>query len=607
MSELSIELFYGMILSGAKEVISNEQELNQLNVFPVADKDTGTNLASMMQYIVDNLSLTLDTRELLNQLSEHGLIGSSGNSGLIFSQFFYGLTQYKVKSKSAIKLQEFAHMIMSGYKSAYMAVSQPKPGTILTVMEHFALSCLEVVNNTKATLTERFQHTVERARAALLDTINQLEVLRQNKVVDAGAKAFVLFIEGMLLFLKADPELRLKLLDKHKTLNQGIAFSHEGHDLLELPNYNYCFELVIKNQSGKSIFEKEREYLADMGDSIVFGHASSLEKLHIHTSKPQEITEYFSSLTEIVHQKIDDMKQQYNIALLKSKDQLNNTALVVDTLADIPEQFLKDKQITVIPTQVKANSNMFLDKYTINLNKTIEYLKDKVNLKTSAPSGANVYRSLNFLTNYYKNIVVLTVAKSLSSTFDVVKNQARKITNAKISVIDSKSNTGAFGLIVAYANSLIESSKYTIEEITTQVNYMATHTNIFIFINSLDELIRSGRLPKPIGFLARLLRVKPIIKLTETGKPKIVAIAFSQKGGWEKLIKALKKEEQQREIKSIALIHSGSSEVAHEFKDYVVEQTGKTPLYLAEASSSSVVHTGVNGVAIAYSFEEVKL
>jgi len=115
---LITELLYGMILSGAKVVIHTEGELNNLNVFPVADRDTGTNLASMMRYIVDNLTPAKDTKELLHQLSQHGLMGCCGNSGLIFSQFFYGLTQHEIVEKFQLKIHDFVEMMSKGYKSA---------------------------------------------------------------------------------------------------------------------------------------------------------------------------------------------------------------------------------------------------------------------------------------------------------------------------------------------------------------------------------------------------------------------------------------------------------------------------------------------------------
>lgn len=192
---LSTELFYGMILSGAKQVIHSEGELNRLNVFPVADRDTGTNLASMMRYIVDNLSMTKDTPELLHQLSQHGLVGCCGNSGLIFSQFFYGLTQHRLTEKTLLKMHDFVEMIAHGYKSAYSSVSNPKPGTILTVMEKWVEGYRETLANARINLLDSFKSSVEKAKIALKDTMNQLEVLRANHVVDAGAQGFVNFID----------------------------------------------------------------------------------------------------------------------------------------------------------------------------------------------------------------------------------------------------------------------------------------------------------------------------------------------------------------------------------------------------------------------------
>ncbi len=602
---LSTELFYGMILSGAKQVIHTEGELNQLNVFPVADRDTGTNLASMMRYIVDNLSITKDTQELLHQLSQHGLVGCSGNSGLIFSQFFYGLTQHRLTEKTLVKLTDFVEMIAEGYKSAYNSVSNPKPGTILTVMERWVESYRENLRNTRTTLVDSFKSSVEKAREALKDTMNQLEVLKVNKVVDAGAQGFVNFLDGMLTFLTVGKEQRAKILAERNTNDSTAKLNHEFEDITEFPNYRYCFETVIKTSDENALVPYQRK-LESFGDSIVVGKGPQMLKLHIHTDKPEQVTKLLSLAGNVLYQKIDDMILQYNIA---NQAKRANVALVADSMADLPLDFLQKNNIYRVPLQVKVNDNSFLDKVSINYQQTLNYLADKVNrVGTAAPSAAIVSRTFHFLEQFYDSIIVVPVGKALSSTYDVIANQARLVKDKTISVIESGLNSAPLGLLVAYANQLILENKLAHAEIVNELETAKAGSNVLIMLNSLEGLIRSGRLSKSMGMLAGILRLKPLIKIDEkSGKPKVIGAAFTKRGGWKKLTKILNQLKEDGKVKSIAIVHSDTQSHAETFNKYISRKTGLNALYITEVSSVSGIHTDKNSFSIGYINREVKL
>jgi uncharacterized protein len=601
-NRLTGEIFYGMILTGAKQVIVNEGELNRLNVFPVADRDTGTNLASMMRYIVDNLSITKAPEELLFQLSQHGLVGCSGNSGLIFSQFFYGLTKHRLSNKTYVRLQDFAVMIMSGYKSAYESVSQPKAGTILTVMEQWANSYRGLLHNTKISFVEVFQKSVETAREAVKETINQLEVLRKNNVIDAGAQGFLHFIEGMLLFLKADVTTRQKILDT-QSVATSIEISHEFEKLVEYPDRRYCFEIVLRVAKDDNILEKERAYLETLGDSMVIGHAAQMEKLHIHTNNPEIITKHLAQHGNVIYQKIDDMIMQYEV----SNQENLGTAIVIDSMADLPQEWVRENNVFTLPLQVKINDNSFLDKFTVNYQDVVGYLKNPKNqVSTAAPSTSITSRSLHFLSQHYKSLIVLSFTSASSSTYDVIVNQARKLQNYKINVIDSCTNSAALGLLVMYAQKLI-AAKHTHDEVVDKINQAKIGANFLVFIDSLDQLIKSGRLSGRAGFFAKLLRVKPLVKLDSQGRPQVISIAFTRRGGWRKLLKHLQDLKSKNTLGEFAIAHSSDTKSAMAFKDYIETGLGKPALYMTDGSGVSVAHSGPNGFSIGYLASSVDL
>lgn len=601
---LSTELFYGMILSGAKQVIHNENELNQLNVFPVADRDTGTNLATMMRYIVDNLSITKDTQELLHQLSQHGLVGSCGNSGLIFSQFFYGLTQHYVAEKTKVKLHDFVEMITQGYTSAYNSVSNPKPGTILTVMEQWVLGFRENLKSTQLNLVDGFKSSVSHAQSALKNTMNQLEVLKLNQVVDAGAQGFVNFIEGMLKFVSVGKEQRALILAEQSVAGALVQLSHEFEDVTEFPNFRYCFETVVRSKDENAL-DVHKVTLDKMGDSMVIGRGSQLLKLHIHTDQPEEVTQLLAGIGDVLYQKIDDMVLQYNIANLPLKSKV---AIVADTMADIPLEIIQAHNIYRIPLQVKVNGNSFLDKVSISPQQTFNYLSNLENrIGTAAPSAAIVARTFHFLQQYYDSIIVIPVGKALSSTYDVMVNQSHKYKDKLISVLDSKMNSAPLGLLVAYANQLAEADT-SHEEIMVKLESASKEANVLIMLNSLDGLIRSGRLSKSMGFIGKLLRLKPLLHIDpQTNKPKVIGAAFSRAGAWKKLTKLLDDLRMQNKLKSIAVVHSDSAENGKLFGNYITNQTGLKPLYITSASSVSAIHTDKDSFTIGYINQTIKL
>jgi DegV family protein with EDD domain len=595
---LTTELLYGMILSGAKNVIHTEGELNNLNVFPVADRDTGTNLASMMRYIVDNLTPAKDTKELLQQLSQHGLMGCCGNSGLIFSQFFYGLTQHEIVEKFQLKIHDFVEMMSKGYKSAYDSVSNPKPGTILTVMEEWVAGYRDILKNAKTDLYSGFNSSIDKANVALKDTMNQLEVLKKNHVVDAGAQGFVNFITGMQKFLTGSEEQRNKILADHQLENSDIQVNHEFEDVNEIPDYRFCFESVIRTQDINSL-NSYQDKLNSLGDSIVIGKGPNMLKLHIHTNQPEVVTNLLTKAGDVIYQKIDDMLMQYTIANAKNRSKV---AIVADTMADIPEDVVSKYNIYRIPLQVKVDNNTFLDKVSINYQTTLKYLSEgKSSVGTAAPSAAIVARTFQFLDQFYESIIVIPVGKSMSSTHDVILNQSKRVKNKLITVIDSGLNSAPLGMLVTYAGVLASSGEYNHEEIVVRIEAAKRQSNVVFILNSLDGLIRSGRVGKSLGVIGKLFKLKPILHIDNiTGKPKVIGAALTKSGGWRKLCQHISELHDKGVVKSISIVHSDTKEHGNLFAKYVKRHTGLTATYVAEISSISGVHTDSNSYSIGY-------
>ena len=191
-------LYYAFI-AGGNQVLQNQKELNEINVFPVIDKDTGTNLASTIRTVIDNLKPSKSFDKTLNSIAEAALIGARGNSGVIFAQFFYGLSQ-TIPNKHSITIGEFAARLKKSIPFIYEAVADPVEGTILTVIKEWS----EFLNN-KRTAIHDFStalndslHVLEKS---LSETTIKLKELNRHGFVDAGAKGFVIFVKGIIDFI----------------------------------------------------------------------------------------------------------------------------------------------------------------------------------------------------------------------------------------------------------------------------------------------------------------------------------------------------------------------------------------------------------------------
>ncbi len=197
INSLSPTLFLKMVFTGGKQIIQSENELNQLNVYPVPDGDTGSNMAALMRYVLAQNYPTDHFGGLLTALADASLIGSCGNSGMILSAFFVGLTKLQtIGQKTSLSIQDFIDCLASGVKQAHKAVAHPVEGTILTVMQSWLNACLAERSQCK-NFGSLFQATLPAAESALKQTEFLLPALRDNHVIDAGAFGFTRFIQGM--------------------------------------------------------------------------------------------------------------------------------------------------------------------------------------------------------------------------------------------------------------------------------------------------------------------------------------------------------------------------------------------------------------------------
>ncbi|OIS72590.1 DAK2 domain-containing protein [Bacillus sp. FSL M8-0315] len=317
--------FADMILYGAHHLSQNANVVDALNVFPVPDGDTGTNM---------NLSMTSGAKEVeqidtanigkvAQSLSRGLLMGARGNSGVILSQLFRGFGK-SIEQKSEINAKEFAAAFQAGVDTAYKAVMKPVEGTILTVAKDAAKKAV-LAAQTETDIIKVMEAVVNQAEASLERTPELLPVLKEVGVVDSGGKGLLYVYEGFLASLKGE-----KLSDKAAalpSLDDLVSAEHhknaQSHMNTEDIEFGYCTEFMVKLDSGKRNFNEDafRQDLSGFGDSLLVVSDENIAKVHIHAEYPGEVMTYAQKYGSLINMKIENMREQHSAILSQNKQE----------------------------------------------------------------------------------------------------------------------------------------------------------------------------------------------------------------------------------------------------------------------------------------------
>ena len=387
--------FFKLFSYGASEVISNRDKLNKINVFPVADVDTGNNLVFTLNSVLDYAEVKDSVYETLKSMAEASLSGARGNSGVIFAQYIAGLAS-ETKGKASIMLHDFANASKNSAYGLYNALSNPVEGTMLTVIKDWSNYIVDNHKNYDS-FDDLFEESVGYASKSLDNTKEQLEILKKNDVVDSGAKGFVLFLEGALRYLRGEvlPEIkRFSLSD--------LSSSHDSL-IHEESSYRYCTECIIKGNLPSTDVVKET--LIAYGDSLIVAGNEDFKHVHIHTDRVSDFFKAISKLGNISRPKVDDIFIQE-----KLNDKKGTTAIVTDSIGDIPKNLIDKYMIHQIPLNITVGEDSYLDKVSISSEDFYEYMKSSpIYPNSSLPNEIQIKEKLEFLSQNYENIIIINV------------------------------------------------------------------------------------------------------------------------------------------------------------------------------------------------------
>jgi len=588
--ELDGRNLYYTFVAGARKVIANQIELNRINVFPVNDGDTGTNLASTIRAVIESLHPHRSYKITADRIAEATLMNARGNSGIIFAQFFYGLSN-EIGDLKKITLEQFAKSLQSAVKYIYEAVSNPVEGTMLSVIRDWA----EYIYNSWQKFSD-FNHLLissyEILRTSLQETKAKLRVLALNNVVDAGAKGFVLFVEGIIDYLETR---NVKELIQAKT--EAAALPKMEEVVSEDVEFRYCTEAILRDTS---ISQHDlMELLNNYGNSAVVAGSDKMRRLHVHTNDPADLFFKLKDFGTITFQKAEDMVRQSE-SVFKRKF---NIALVTDSTCDIDEKILDNYQIHVLPVNISFGENHYLDKVTLKPDQFYKMLQESKDYPKSSQinekSFINIY---SHLASHYESVIAVNLSDKLSGTFHTSRKAAQIVSREfgkPITVINSKSLSGAEGLIVLRIAEAIEKG-FTHDQIVSMADKWVEDSKILVTVITLKYLIRGGRLSFTKGLIARLLHVSPIISVDADGKAEVFDKAFNRKANMNKIMEHVRRQTKDRKIWNYVVMHANNPEDAQWYVNKMEAYTGMKPVSVMNISPIIGANAGVGASAVAF-------
>ncbi len=580
------------LIAGGRRLLQYTDQLNKINVFPVADSDTGTNMAGTIAAVIHGLSASSDRSVSVTTrvAADAAIMGARGNSGAILAQFFHGLAE-EFHDKATVSSQAFALGVRNAVGYAYQALSTPKEGTILTVLKSWGQSFSDHSNKTHDFM-QAFNASFQAARDALEHTTEKLPELKRAGVVDAGALGFLHLIEGVQLFMTKG---RIREGEEIPELGEIEAPAITAADG-EL-SARYCTECLVE---GRDIpVAQLRDELETLGNSLIVAGSSHKVRIHIHTNEPQYVFERAGTYGEVVEPKADDMTKQFETAHAAHGE----VALVVDSACDIPQELADKPYIAMVPLSINFGMQRYVDKIGLSPERYYELLAetDRPHPTTSQPTAYEFRKQYNFLAHHYRNLITVTLSGGLSGTFDAATTGIPpERSDGSITVVDSKNVSVAIGLVIRRLSEAIEAGAEA-QEVAALARRLAGKLRLLVAVKTVHYMVKGGRVSKSKGLLAKLLGLLPIMTINEHGKAVSEGYVRSLHGGIRRILRTIEKEVDPQKPIDFAVTHVANEKDALELKREIERRfTPRGEVFVLDAAPVLASHTGFGTTAVAY-------
>ncbi len=578
--------------AGIARVLAATGLLNRINVYPVPDGDTGTNL-SMTLSAVDHALGRLNSRsagEVLAVAADAALDGARGNSGAIMAEFLQGLAD-AIGERRRINAADLAKAFGSGDRYARGALDAPVEGTILTAITAVAGSLEGQVRQHVKDLRAILPAAVAVAREAVARTRETLPAMRKAGVEDAGAKGFLLLMEGVVDAALERPEAAT--LATEETVAAGAADPEAAATPEHAGEFRFCTECIVVATAIDR--RKLRDDLALLGNSLVLAGNRDKVKIHIHTDTPTAVFDLAGNYGTVSGQKAEDMARQ---AQARSA-QRRHAVIVTDSGADLPEALFEEFDIHTVPLRIHFADRTLLDKVGMAPEQFLQELAGGAHHpKTSQPAPGDLRRVYDFLASHYEHVIAISLLGRVSGTLQASRAAARRSTSPeRITVIDSQSLSVGQGLIALYAAECARAG-LPVADIVKAVGRAIAATRLFGVVSDLDYVTRSGRLPRIATWLASVLPVLPVLRVGGG----VGVSGFFRRGGnpLGSLVRNATRKLDMTRRHRFAIAHAGLPEqaaaLATALASAVPDAAG---IYVTDLGAAASVHTGPGTLGVA--------
>ena len=446
---MELSILKKMLIGGAKKILDNKQTLNDMNVFPIPDGDTGTNMDKTMSGILQVL-VEIGDRDLessdFDKLYTGALMNSQGNSGVILSQWLKGFLK-AYRDFDAVDAGTLYAAFLAGTESAYNSVAEPVEGTFLTVCRE-AQEHVEDFLDEDTTTEEFMKGIVEGAAESLKHTPELLPILKEYNVLDSGAMGFVCLVTGMMEALDETFSVDLSEFASVADIKSGAGLPAMGEGLAE---FGYCTEMIIQLDDDKVESFNETLITSDMrdfGNSLVLVKDGNQVKIHIHTLKPESVMAYFHKFGEFIKLKIENMTIQHHETVFARK---RDVAIVAVADGDGFENLYKEMGVTEVARGGQSD-NVNLQDLTDACKKAsakdIVLLPNNKNIIMTAEKVREVYKDAKIRIIPTKSMaegyLALSLVDASSSVDDIEKSMNKALENVHTGLIAKADKTGVY-------------------------------------------------------------------------------------------------------------------------------------------------------------------
>ena len=585
---------YGLrraLIVGIRRVVAQRDEINRINVFPVADRDTGTNLAFTLGVVLQGVREPrfATAGDVLRRAAAEASDGARGNSGGILAAFFQGVAEVLEPGLPPTP-EALARAALCGSSRARKAMTEPREGTILSVIQAFAEEMQTQAQTEAGAKDVRacFRCALARAQEALRRTPEQLKVLRSAGVVDAGALGFVCLLEGAVEYMERgrgvwNGELPEELSVAGVDAPQGNA---------EDAPHRYCVQCEVSAESVDRSALKAALLTLPLSRLVIAGTRGRV-CLHAHLDDPARLFVTAARFGAVSRERSDDLHAP------SPAGRRSSVAIVTDSGADLPAEALDRLQLHLVPQRMSIGGRDFVDGVSITTREFYHEMRTgPVPPRTSQPPPGDFRRMFEFLLSHHEHVIDVSISRALSGTLQSATAAAARTDASRISVFDSGHASGPQGLMAIWAAEAAAAG-LDAARILEGLARMRPRTALYAVARDISYAVRGGRAPRVALPLTRLLRVSLTFKNRPNGRIGLMGGMWGHHHLPERFARAIARRLDPARRYRLIVGHCDCAGDAERVRDTLIERVrGIDRIWLVETGIAIGTHAGPGSLVI---------